>query len=80
MTESTFEGSGDRLKRLGRYMREELGQYARSDDVSGVAKATREALVKSISKRLRPVCSQMPATEFDAMAQQMADIELKYAN
>ena len=61
-------------------MREELGQNRGADDGPNVARSKRAALVKSISKRLRPVCSQMPSAEFDAMVRQMADIELKYAN
>jgi hypothetical protein len=42
--------------------------------------AQRKALIASISRRLRPVCSQMPIVEFDAMVRDMADIELKYAD
>ena len=60
-------------------MREEL-RDAVSGDGSDVATKKRDALIKSISKRLRPVCSKMPSAEFDAMVGEMADIELKYAN
>lgn len=52
----------------------------RDDGGSADREVKREALIGSISKRLRPVCSRMPAVAFDAMVQQMADIELKYAN
>lgn len=61
-------------------MREGLRQSPSSDDGPDIAKPKREALTKGISKRLRPICSRMPSAEFDAMVQQMADIELKYAN
>lgn len=61
-------------------MREGIGRHPRSHDRPDATTSKRDALVRNISKRLRPVCSKMPATEFDAMVQQMADIELKYAN
>ena len=50
------------------------------DDGAGVREPKREALIKSISKRLRPICSRMPAEEFASMVRDMADIELKYAD
>lgn len=61
-------------------MRDGIGRHARSDAGPDATTSKRDALVRNISKRLRPVCSKMPAAEFDAMVQQMADIELKYAN
>jgi hypothetical protein len=62
-------------------MRERAGQECPCpvDDVSVAATSKRDTLIKKISNRLRPVCSRMPADEFDAMVQRIADIELKYA-
>ena len=39
----------------------------------------RDSLIRNISRRLRPVCKEMPQREFDAMVRRMAEIELKYA-
>ena len=53
------------------------------DDGSGARESReskRNALSKSISTRLRSVCSRMPSAEFDAMVRNMADIEMKYAD
>ena len=50
------------------------------DGGPGDREVKRKALIGSISKRLRPVCSKMPVAEFDAMVRDMADIELKYAH
>ena len=63
-------------------MRELLGpqHLTRPGDGSDVGESKRSALIKSMSKRLRPVCSHMPPAEFDAMVRNMADIELKYAD
>jgi hypothetical protein len=63
-------------------MREPFGQENPSvgDDGSVASTSKSEALIKSISKRLRPVCSRMPLAEFDAMVRDMAAIELKYAD
>lgn len=63
-------------------MRERVGQMypLRGDEVSVAATRKRVTLIENISKRLRPVCSKMPSTEFDAMVQRIADIELKYAD
>ena len=62
-------------------MRERFDEQPRSrgDDPS-IHESKRAALIKGISKRLRPVCSRMPTVEFDAMVREMADIELKYAD
>ena len=63
-------------------MRESVGpqHIIRPDDGLDARESKRHALIKSISKRLRPVCSRMPPTEFDAMVRNMVDIELKYAD
>lgn len=61
-------------------MRERFDEQPKSkgDDPS-VHESKRAALINGISKRLRPICSRMPAAEFDAMVREMVDIELKYA-
>lgn len=61
-------------------MRVDQEQSIRSDGDGSDGDSKRKALIKSISKRLRRVCSNMPSAEFDVMVQQMADIELKYEN
>lgn len=62
-------------------MREPVDQHhTAQSDGSAVLESKRQALIKSITKRLRPICSRMPASEFDSMVQGMADIELKYAD
>ena len=35
-------------------------------------------LVRRIADRVRPVCAHMPEPEFDALVEQMAQIEQKY--
>lgn len=50
------------------------------DDGSGARESKRNALIKSISTRLLPVCPRMPPAEFDAMVRNMADIEMKYSD
>lgn len=55
-------------------------QSGLGDKDAGVREAKRNGLIKNISKRLRPICSRMPAAEFDVMVRRMADIELKYAD
>lgn len=37
-------------------------------------------LLTSIRERIRPVCSEMPQEEFDALTARMAEIEWKYAH
>lgn len=38
----------------------------------------RDALIDSIRFRLRPVCAALSETEFDALVERIARIELKY--
>lgn len=61
-------------------MRVDQQQSIKSDGDGSDGSSKRKALIQNISKRLRPACSNMPSAEFDVMVQQMADIELKYAN
>ena len=63
-------------------MREQIDQKhtAANDAGSGVLESKRQSLIKSITKRLRPICSRMPVAEFDAMVHRIADIELKYGD
>lgn len=60
-------------------MREPSDAEAMSPADDAARRSRRAELIKNISKRLRPICSRMPGAEFDAMVQQMADIEVKYA-
>ena len=53
---------------------------ARTRRVKNDPPSKRDALIKSITRRLRPVCAKMPAAEFAALVAQMATIELKYAD
>lgn len=38
-----------------------------------------ERAKEDIVRRLRPICAAMPEDEFDALAEQMAELEIKYA-
>ena len=38
-----------------------------------------ERAKEDIVRRLRPICAHMPEAEFDALAEQMAELEIKYA-
>jgi len=58
----------------------EINRLSPKDPANDDTAARHRELVKNIAKRLRPVCANMPDSEFDAMVQRLADLELKYAN